>query len=873
MAPGVEDDSEVEVDSLEQALTSNAIANGSFEESSASAPTQPLAWRTNYWGTIAARFSLVNEGSAGARSARIDVASYSSGDAKWIYDAVPVTAGTTYVYRDAYKSDVSSKLVAAMQLSDGSTVYQTLATVVPSSTWATANVTVTPVANSVRVSVYHLIAAAGYLQIDDARFGLPDTAAAEGGVPNGTLEQVSDLDLSRPAGWRTNSWGTNNASFVYDTDAHGGTRAVRINVSSYSSGDAKWYFDPVVLTPGATYIYRDYYTSSVVTKLVAAITQTNGAVAYQTLVAQVPVSSTWALLAANFVVPADAARVTFYHLIAAAGTLQVDDVTVLQPAVLDLSSGVPNGSFEQTPDRDPTRPLAWQTSAATTLTASFSYRSDGRTGTRSAGVNVTNYASGDAKWFFDPQPVVAGTRYLYSDYYIASVPSYLTARITRADGSFVYVNLGTVPASSGYALARFVFLAPENAVRATVFHRLASNGSLIIDDASFAAVPNATLIDGVPNGNLEQAAYDGATVPSGFRTNNWGTNDARFTWDSDAHGGARSVRVQIAAYTSGNAAWYFEDQPVDPSRAYDFADYYRSDVETLVDAAITLSNGTVTYIRLPNAAPASSWTRYHARLYLPANARTVTILHYLSRVGYLNIDDVSFVARTPTPFNRALVSLTFDDSWLSDYDQALPVLSQRSVTATHYVITNTIGASNRLDLPMLVELQNRSHQIASHTATHPDLTTLTPSALATELTSSKQYLDANGFGPVLDFASPQGMYNAAVVDAIRPVYQSHRTVDAGYNARDDFEPYRLRCQSIRSTTTAAEVAAWAARAATDRSWLILTYHDIVTSGGSVYSTTPALLDQQIAAIQSQGLPIVTVRDAFAELLPQLQSAP
>jgi peptidoglycan/xylan/chitin deacetylase (PgdA/CDA1 family) len=415
-------------------------------------------------------------------------------------------------------------------------------------------------------------------------------------------------------------------------------------------------------------------------------------------------------------------------------------------------------------------------------------------------------------------------------------------------------------------------LAPENATRATVFHRLAGNGTLIIDDVALSVLPTAALVNGVPNGNLEQAAFEGATVPAGFRTNVWGTNNASFTWDNQANTGSRSARVHISSYTSGNAAWHFEQQPVNPSRVYDFADYYRSDVETLIDAAITLSDGSVVYIRLPSAAPASTWTRYQARLYLPDAARSVTVLHGLSRVGSLSVDDVSFIERTPAPFNRALVSLTFDDSWLSDYSLALPILSQHSVPATHFVITNAIGTPDRLDLTLLTELRDRGHEIASHTATHPDLTTLAPNALLTELTASKQFFDANGFGPVLNFASPQGQYNPAVVDAIRSVYQSHRTTDAGFNARDDLDTYRLRCQNIRNTTTAAEVTGWAARAAAERSWLILTYHDVVSSGGSQYSTTSARLDEQISAIQSQGLSVVTVNQALSELLPQLQSA-
>ena len=120
----------------------------------------------------------------------------------------------------------------------------------------------------------------------------------------------------------------------------------------------------------------------------------------------------------------------------------------------------------------------------------------------------------------------------------------------------------------------------------------------------------------------------------------------------------------------------------------------------------------------------------------------------------------------------------------------------------------------------LAALAAHGDQIAGHTVSHPDLTTLSSTDLATELLSSQQFLESNGYDPLLDFASPYGAYNEAVLAAVEPAYRSHRTVDAGYNSKDDWDIYRLKVQNMRSTTTQAEVDGWAARAAADKSWLI-----------------------------------------------------
>jgi hypothetical protein len=48
-----------------------------------------------------------------------------------------------------------------------------------------------------------------------------------------------------PAGWNRGGFGENAASFSYPQSGIGGSRAVRVDMTSYESGDAKWYFDDV----------------------------------------------------------------------------------------------------------------------------------------------------------------------------------------------------------------------------------------------------------------------------------------------------------------------------------------------------------------------------------------------------------------------------------------------------------------------------------------------------------------------------------------------------------------------------------------------------------------------------------------------------
>lgn len=687
-------------------------------------------------------------------------------------------------------------------------------------------------------------------------------------VANGSFETADTTDPSRPSNWTPQSWGTNDASFTYATDASTGHRAGSVEISTFSSGDAKWAFDAVPVVPGSSYVYGDRYKSSTATDVVGAYVQSDGTSIFQAL-GTAPASTDWATIAFAATPPPGTDRIIVYHLLAAVGALTIDDASLTLAQTPDMTRGVPNGSFEQGSDLDPDQPLAWRGEHWGDNDATFEYATSGPSG-RHVVCTVSRHVNGDAKWYFDPVPVQPGTLYLFSDRYEATAASFLTARFTLADGSFEYTPLGSVPPrSAGLTLAKGTFIAPRGAVSATVFHGLSTTGTLRLDDASLVALPGTTEANGVPNGDLEQEANPNADVPALFSPNTWGANTASFSYLNEGHSGARSVRVDVTDFTSGAASWFYEPQPVIGGQAYRVSDYYRSNVDTEVVAEVSLSDGTITFVRLPVAYRSSSWAPYSAKLYLPSNAATVTVHHRLTRVGYLETDDYSLTRTTTLPFRRGLVSLTFDDGWRSIHDEALPLLRKHGATSTQYVVTGQIGSANRMTLSQIEDFHRRGHEVAAHTVTHPDLTTLARADLEREVRDSKTLLDRRFCAPTTSFASPFGIYDEASIQAIAPVYRSHRTTDVGYNTKDDFDVHRLKAQNIRSTTTTSEVAEWVARAARDRSYLIIVYHDVVEPAGSEFSTTPANLDAQLTAIQASGLPISTVSDAVDELLSQL----
>ncbi len=209
-----------------------------------------------------------------------------------------------------------------------------------------------------------------------------------------------------------------------------------------------------------------------------------------------------------------------------------------------------------------------------------------------------------------------------------------------------------------------------------------------------------------------------------------------------------------------------------------------------------------------------------------------------------------------------MISVTFDDGWTSQYDNALPILKKYAIPATMYIFSNSIGDTPPyMRQDQLQEFASRGDQIASHTVSHTDLTTLTPDRVNAELSQSKTVLQGM-FGPTaaLDFASPFGASSTTTTAAVKNYYATQRNTDEGFNAKATFDPYNILVQNVVDTTTADQVQTWINTAKTNGTWLVLVYHEVGANvGQGIYNTSTATLDAHLAAVKNSGLPVVTVR--------------
>lgn len=136
---------------------------------------------------------------------------------------------------------------------------------------------------------------------------------------------------------------------------------------------------------------------------------------------------------------------------------------------------------------------------------------------------------------------------------------------------------------------------------------------------------------------------------------------------------------------------------------------------------------------------------------------------------------LNYVIYITTPTKKTgKVSLTFDDGYISVFENAYPVMRKYNVVGNVAVIINKIGNPGYMTLEHLKELQEKGWAIVSHTMNHPDLRTLNEKELNYELNESRNFLRDNQFNGFDSIVVPFHYYNALALKKIKENYRLSR---------------------------------------------------------------------------------------------------
>lgn len=377
-----------------------------------------------------------------------------------------------------------------------------------------------------------------------------------------------------------------------------------------------------------------------------------------------------------------------------------------------------------------------------------------------------------------------------------------------------------------------------------------------------AAGPNL-----VPNPGLETAGTGG--LPQDWFAGAWGANTRSFVYPVPGRNGGNAARVEISAYTSGDAKWYFSDAAVLPNAIYEFSDYYKSDAPSSLVIRYATSGGTFVYADIKTEIPAAAnWTRFSDTFVTPENAVSLTIFHLIKGVGYLETDDYSLTksdSSDPSHFEEGMVSLNFDDGYTSVYGAVNSIINPAGLKSSHFIIVNySLGSYAGFMTPaQILELQSQGHEIGSQALTHANLTSLAASDALKEITDSRTLLIGIGASPVDYFDYPYGQYNYQLEEMVKQAgYSGTLSSDAGYNLKTT-APYALKRQMIDILTPIEKIKQYIDTAISEKVWLILSFHRIETDyTADIYNNLPETLQQTVDYLKTKNAKVVTVAEGI-----------
>jgi peptidoglycan/xylan/chitin deacetylase (PgdA/CDA1 family) len=109
------------------------------------------------------------------------------------------------------------------------------------------------------------------------------------------------------------------------------------------------------------------------------------------------------------------------------------------------------------------------------------------------------------------------------------------------------------------------------------------------------------------------------------------------------------------------------------------------------------------------------------------------------------------------------IVVSFDDGYLSQYVAAFPELQHLGWKG----VINLIAQGSDLPDDDVKKMLDAGWELASHTITHADLTTVDSAQLEREVTGSRQLLKRRFGVPVDNFCYPAGQYDNTVISAVR----------------------------------------------------------------------------------------------------------
>lgn len=218
------------------------------------------------------------------------------------------------------------------------------------------------------------------------------------------------------------------------------------------------------------------------------------------------------------------------------------------------------------------------------------------------------------------------------------------------------------------------------------------------------------------------------------------------------------------------------------------------------------------------------------------------------------------------PREKGIVSITFDDGYLTQYENAFSLMQKYNYTGTLYLVVNKthfseVDGREMMNKENVLEMQNAGWEIGAHTVSHEGLESLTEEERLYQIEFPLEYFEYYEI-EIESLAYPYGEH-FQFKSMIKRHYTSARTMKHGYNDLNNLHLYRLESKAITVEHTVEEICDWI-KNTNENQWLILGFHSVEEEKERFHDISIYEFEQILKCIKESGLRVENVNTVINE---------
>ena len=203
---------------------------------------------------------------------------------------------------------------------------------------------------------------------------------------------------------------------------------------------------------------------------------------------------------------------------------------------------------------------------------------------------------------------------------------------------------------------------------------------------------------------------------------------------------------------------------------------------------------------------------------IPGRSNYVTVKNFAKQMRVLKwLGFKGLSLKEAMPYIRGekkdrVAAITFDDGFLSVYQDAMPILDELGFSATNFFVSSHMGLDNSWDnersernkIMTFDEMRDwaaHGHEVGGHTLDHLHLKDIPLDEAKRQIVENKQKLEEELGAPLVSFAYPFGDENEAIRKIVHEAGYHFAVTTIKSRARGNEGDYELPRHSIRRNDT------------------------------------------------------------------------